>query len=392
MRDERGPQTVPNAQFLHIETYGPAPKKNAAHHQTISGILGEAARRPSSCQHIATPQRPNRLLGPDPLELIATAKALHAAARDSRGRKLSPRAGVLVAIVASYPIPRDEISNAADRQLYQTWLAATRDWLIAQFEDRLYTVLEHVDERQFHLHAYAFPGLDAKGQLDWTHCHPGRAARQMAARNGEKPSHQNQAYNKAMRALLDDYHRFVSAQFGHARVTTRRDRRSRAHHLEVARLNQHSAALAAENETLRNQNTELRQTIDRLRAAGATISAHPTLQAPNADCPRVTMSGSAPTPVAAHDPALRPIEAENHRSDRDDSPPANPDFVWEDMPTPRVSSAARKTTDKEDGERLWAGARKRQGAELDRLFSPQTRDRLRANRSLFPGRGPVERR
>jgi hypothetical protein len=221
------------AQFIHLSAYGRSPRRGAKRHETCAGILGEASRMASSSAHIADPRKPRLLFGCDPISLKPETERLGRAARDGRGRRLRSDAGLMVAAVISYPLPRDAFVDENDWLTYVEWRTAAIDWLTRQFGECLKSIVEHQDEAYRHLHAFVLPEQAPDGQLDWSIAHPGRHARVSAARKGGNKTRQNAAYVAAMKALADDFHENVSARFGHARVTVRRDRRSREHHLEI---------------------------------------------------------------------------------------------------------------------------------------------------------------
>lgn len=222
-----------HAQFLHINTFGNTPRTGASRHATAVGILNEAARLDGATGHLGAPQPPRLLFGAPPNHLIAAAKTLGERARDSRGRKLRSDGGLLAALVISYPTPRTQIDDHSAATVYQNWRAATLTWLATRFPTALESVVEHVDEEQLHLHAFLLPTLLADGQLCWSSCHPGLAARQAAAREGKNKTAQNFCYVQAMRQLQDDFYQTVSAAFDHARTGPLRERRRREEHLKL---------------------------------------------------------------------------------------------------------------------------------------------------------------
>lgn len=187
----------------------------------------------SSSAHIAEPRRPRHLLGCDPINLKPEINRLGNAARDSAGRRLRPDAGLMVAGVISYPVPRAELATSDDWRTYLEWRNACVEWLTRQFRQSLRSIVEHEDEAFRHIHAFMLPDLAPDGQMNWALAHPARHARVTAAHKGENKTGQNAAYIAVVTALADDFHDSVSRHFGHSRITVRRDRRSRGHHLEI---------------------------------------------------------------------------------------------------------------------------------------------------------------
>lgn len=221
------------AQFFHLSAYGRSPRRGAKRHESCAGILGEASRLAPSSAHIEEPRQPRRLLGFDPVDLRPEIDRLAYMARDSRGRRLRTDAGLMIAGVISYPVLRSEIASPDDWLTYLEWRKASVEWLTRQFGQSLKSIVEHEDEAYRHIHAFMLPDLAPDGQMDWTIAHPARHARVAAAQKGRNKTEQNAAYIAAVRALADDFHDTVSRHFGHDRVTVRRDRRSRTHHLEI---------------------------------------------------------------------------------------------------------------------------------------------------------------
>ena len=232
-------------QFLHIDTFGRFPKRGAARHATAVGVLNEGGRLATASGHLQAPRPPNILYGLAPADLVSPVQHLIQQAKDSRGRSLRSDAGVLAATVISYPIPRLAVKTEAGLMQYQQWRTATLHWLMQQFPTTLMSVVEHIDESQLHLHAFLVPPLKPDGQLCWAECHPGRAARQVAADRGLNKTAQNFAYQAAMKSWQDDFHSSVSARFGHDRTGPLRERRRREEHLKLAKLERQLAEAQA---------------------------------------------------------------------------------------------------------------------------------------------------
>lgn len=219
-----------------------------------------------SSAHIEEPRQPRRLLGCDPVDLKPEIDKLANMARDSKGRRLRADAGLMIAGVISYPMLRTELVSSGDWLTYLDWRKASVDWFTRQFGQSLKSIVDHEDEAYRHIHAFMLPDLAPDGQMDWALAHPARHARVTAAQNGRNKTEQNAAYIAAVRALADDFHDTVSRHFGHDRVTVRRDRRSRAHHLEISTYQQRVDDAARQIDLLARERDEL---LAALRLGGA---------------------------------------------------------------------------------------------------------------------------
>ncbi len=109
-------------QFGNVSTYEMKPKRSLENWQTIDGILHEAGRVPGSTNHMPGNIEPYLLFGMMPQNHIQEAVGLAAAARDAKDRRRRADGGVLVAGVASWPVPRDQITsgkNAVERDAHR---------------------------------------------------------------------------------------------------------------------------------------------------------------------------------------------------------------------------------------------------------------------------------
>lgn len=228
------------SQFFHASIYGRQKRPGAARHETARGMLNEAARIPSATSHISSPRPPRQLYGKSPTAIGDDVEALGQAARDRRGRRLRSDAGLLMCLVASYPIPIIGGETASD---YGNWLTLVLDWLKRQFGQHLAGVVEHTDEAYGHVHAFVLPAMGPDGQLQWAHIHPGRRAKQQAAAIGASSRDQDKAYIEAMKAWQDSFYDSVSSQLDHARITVKRERRPRQEHLLIRSLETENARL-----------------------------------------------------------------------------------------------------------------------------------------------------
>lgn len=243
-----------SAQFLHIAIYGRRRRKGGARHETALGMLNEAARIPSASQHISNPIPPRLLYGREPKDIARSVLELSATSRDSRGRKLRSDAGLLMCIVASYPVPLAKMSGVEE---FENWQKFAIDWLQRTFGDHFAGAVLHQDEPYGHVHGFVLPSQMEDRQLAWEKIHPGRRAKRKALAAGASSRDQDRAYISAMRQLQDDFYAAVSSQFGHDRLTVRRKRLTRESHLEIR-------ALAAKNSELATKVARLESELSRL--------------------------------------------------------------------------------------------------------------------------------
>lgn len=218
-----------DSQFLHLGSCGVKPRKGAKRWECIAGVCAEGARLPHARAHVPFPAEPNILYGISPVEAgrIAQERALQA--RSPSGKRRLYKNGVaLLAGVVSYPTPRAMVADdPAEHDRYYAWVDATCAWLRAQFGAHLLSVVEHVDERHYHMHFYVVPTLGPDNRLNVNELHPGRRAKAAAQAEGADHIHAERAYRAGMRAWQDDYHHEVSSRFNHDRYGPRRARVSR---------------------------------------------------------------------------------------------------------------------------------------------------------------------
>ena len=228
--------------------------------------------------------------GISPIEVGRIVEERARQARDALGKKLRRDGAALLAGVVSYPGPRKEIDDdPVDQDIYLLWRRLTLAWLVAQFGEHLLSVVEHSDERYYHLHFYVVPTLGPRNRLNVGQLHPGYYARLVALAEGADKKNGERAYRAGMRAWQDDYHREVSKFFRHDRYGPRRARVSRreremqqAMEAERARMLadiEHKRALAEHDgrqrgwEMYAQKNEQLQQQNALLQAAQATLNA-----------------------------------------------------------------------------------------------------------------------
>jgi hypothetical protein len=234
-------------QFQHLSLYGRAPPKGAKRWETVDGIIGEVTRAKGCHPHIQYPAEPKILFGSSPFEIAAAATILSLQAKDSYGRRLRRDGKVLVSGVVTYPIPRVDLEQSAgERDIYENWKAETLAWLLERSGIIIQCVVEHSDEQHMNIHYFALPTLTADLRLNFDAVHPGRRAREAAAK---KPGIQRAAVQAAyQRAMIDWQDRFfneVSVRFGHERFGPRRRRVARDRHKILRQGQREEAAIRA---------------------------------------------------------------------------------------------------------------------------------------------------
>jgi hypothetical protein len=235
-------------QFIHMNGYGRTPGRGRKSYETIEGVTAEAARIKGNAPHVPYPNEPTIVYGVSPIEVGQEATRLAFQAKDCLGRRLKSDGVVLVAGVATYPIPvADMGAFASDRDVYSLWVARTLEWLLRE-HDGLTSVVEHTDEGFLNLHFYSLPLLGAGDQLNFAPAHPGRRALKEARERGGEPAVQQAAYTNEMVAWQDRYYLEVSKFFGHDRYGPRRKRVDRVRHKANREAAAHVSRIRAELE------------------------------------------------------------------------------------------------------------------------------------------------
>lgn len=209
-------------QFIHVSTY--SVKSGGA------GIAAEAGRKPDHSRHVDNPKPPVLLAGMEPEAAWAEIERRHGGARNTvttktgkqAQRKLRKDENVLLAAVASYPTPTEEL-DLNDPE-FQKWKDQTLEFFRKSHGEPLSAVL-HLDESHPHIHFLTAPDLEHGERM--ADRHPGeRAKRDVGGRNG-RSIEKKRAYKEAMRQYQDDYHDSVSKYFGHVRLGPQRQRLTR---------------------------------------------------------------------------------------------------------------------------------------------------------------------
>ncbi|MEP5152899.1 MAG: hypothetical protein ABJQ89_07775, partial [Planktotalea sp.] len=140
----------------------------------------------------------------------------------------------LLTAVASYPLLTEQVADgSADRAEYERWIELNISWMKEMFGDRLVSVVEHVDEKYPHIHAFILPLGDASCSA--RHLNPAWQVKEEAealARESGKPSKEavkfgNRAYRARGRELQDEYFTEVGLPAGLTRLGPKRERLSR---------------------------------------------------------------------------------------------------------------------------------------------------------------------
>lgn len=202
-------------QFLHVESYARTAAKGKAGGHSVSSVMAEAMRVDGACPHVEKPSAPVLLFGVPPSDVEAAVTTWADGAKDARGHKLRKDGLCLLAGVVSCP---PEFTDAQ-------WDALKLDTVAYLAADgRLVSCIEHVDEKERHLHFYKIPPPGGR----FEDIHPGKKAAMEAKAKGGLKGDQNKAYKAAMRGLQDDFFERVGAKHGLSRLGPKRRRLTRA--------------------------------------------------------------------------------------------------------------------------------------------------------------------
>mgnify|MGYP000892682534 CR=1 FL=1 len=309
---------MPGYQFIHVAQYGRRPSKRVTTTDkrgitqsrggrwTMQEVADEALRDTSATPHVETPAAPTYGRGAGLRGWIDAIAALADAAKDSRGHKLRADRNLIVAGVASFPVPVRDLVNGANDGGLRRWIARTVAHLEREFAS-LGPVLLHVDESHPHLHFYAGPvatqhafgfGLGAP--------HPGdvaRAAAQGGESSAEAKKRGNEAYRRALRKFQDRYFENVGLPCGQARLGPRR-----------RRLDRHEWKVEQVTAELAEACIARREDRHRKEMAGVRAQASEAMRRAQA-LPRVSVSGIKPVSGwAADESAQEQAEVVNSRT------------------------------------------------------------------------------
>ncbi|TOK94248.1 plasmid recombination protein, partial [Vibrio parahaemolyticus] len=186
-------------------------------------MAAEADRYALACPHIEHLRQPIRLYGCSANEVVDEAEQIHKTATDKLGRKVRIDANIILAGVASYPIPMKDL-KPDDEQL-KTWIILNLRFFRKKYGKRFKSAICHVDETYFHVHILVLPEVDSDNILRFSSIHDGIRARETVAKLGAKAK--MRAYTEAMRALQDEYYESVGKPCGLTREGPKRRRLSR---------------------------------------------------------------------------------------------------------------------------------------------------------------------
>jgi hypothetical protein len=229
--------TVEHGQFIRIEKYSAVAGRGKTGGNNIFKVASEAMRVPGFCPHVSNPQPPIVLYGVNPISAAERSLAwskekktdfvdpLTKVKRQRKYRSDSPCA--LVGVV-SVP-PEWELGPHWDE-----FASDCVEWLKSKYgEDRLESVLAHVDETCLNLHFWVVP----RPSESFNQCHPGELAIDQVGRKAPRVI-RDSAYKKAMTAFQDEFHKVVGDRFGLLRQTVKRARISRQEWLRNKWLNE----------------------------------------------------------------------------------------------------------------------------------------------------------
>lgn len=285
-------------QFGHIGGYAVEPSARAKEQRTAAAIIAEMYRVDGTAPHVAKPQPPIVLEGPQTAaamerafldELTARKKALRAVrgagGSSSRIRKDQQ---ALEACVYSLPVLAADYVAGDRPDANADQLAAKVEgdraidlhikWIHADADRRgldVQAIVMHTDEKFVHIHAHSFPRNE---RMSAKECQPGHVAKEnfkaaWVAENGPKltddaKARMNAAYNDAMRNWQDAYWRECASLCGLTRKGPGRQRLTRQEWLASKAA---AANIAAISTNLENQRKAVSEQRDELTADRRTV-------------------------------------------------------------------------------------------------------------------------
>lgn len=212
-------------QFAHMESFSRKADKKG---RSVSFVLDEVSREPSSSVHVHKPKEPILLYGLD----IETLRKQHddqvadtvASRSDGKTRKLRVDQHTIMTVILSHPFKMEEIESDEEKEkLVKRWEQENINWLTEKYGSQLKTVVRHDDESHPHLHVYLF---SEDGQMKAKTLNPGESAKneafKVAISEGDDTKTANKkgdrAYKAAMREWQDDYYNNVGIPCGLTRV------------------------------------------------------------------------------------------------------------------------------------------------------------------------------
>ena len=276
-------------QFLRIEKYAQIAPHGKQGLNTIFKVANEAIRADGFCPHVANPEIPKILFGVDPVESAELAKAwahqqpalfLHKPTQTLLSRKF--RADKPCALVGVISLPPEWTTGPRWDQFCQQCIS----WLKIKFgEDRLTSVLSHLDEVCLHLHFWVIPRPDE----NFSSIHQGEKAIDKVGRNSARLI-RDAAYKKAMAELLDEFNMSVGRRFGLDRQTVNGSRYSRAQWLHKQYLDRQREIAVQKRINAAIEITLANAAIDQSRRVDSDAALDCALT-PKAQCAPVTSVG-----------------------------------------------------------------------------------------------------
>lgn len=215
-------------QYAHVETYS---LKGSKKRPSARSICAEGERKPENSPHVANPKPPVVLAGVTPMQAYEQIVEAHSEARDTVNqkngkqalRRMRADAQVLLAAVASYPVPTEECDIESPE--FKDWADRAIAFFTEEHGEPLSVVL-HTDESHPHIHFLTAPDLVAGERM--ADIHPGEKAKADVGGKNAKKTEKREAWKDAMRSWQDRYHDTVGAFHAQARLGPQRQRLTRA--------------------------------------------------------------------------------------------------------------------------------------------------------------------
>lgn len=216
----------PHGQFIRVEKYAIKAPPGKSSPSNIYQIAKEAMRIPGYCDHIDLPRTPRIVFGVNPVKAAnvaaswsrqQTAQVFHKPSQCLLSRKF--RVDKPCAAVGVISVPPEWVLGERWTRFCDVSVA----WLVKKHhQDRLLSVVEHVDERCLHLHFWVVPRIDER----FSAVHQGVKAVEDVGLNAIRAV-RDAAYKSAMAQLQDEFHELVGKFFGMERETVGRSRYTR---------------------------------------------------------------------------------------------------------------------------------------------------------------------
>lgn len=265
-------------QFVHLESWC---RKADRQGRSTEFVFDEASRKPSASLHVQNPKSPTTIYGMH-LEQVRTmhdAAAAVAMTPGARGklRKIAVSQKTLHTVVASHPYTVEQVlADKTKQPEVRQWERLTIHWLKRQYGPALKSVIRHIDETHWHVHAYVVNSRDP--ELRAIGYHPGVVAKRAVKAAGRRPGEDEKTLNKradmayqgAMRDWQDSYHEAVAVPCGLTRLGPKRRRLTRAEwHAEQTQ----AKALKRAVERAAAVDAKWRDFIDRAKAEAHAVKA-----------------------------------------------------------------------------------------------------------------------